>query len=226
MTSTPRPTGHRRVAPWVRVGAVLTLVVGVVAQFIQATDPTFPLLYFTVCSALFAAITLVVAQIRPSSTALDSARGAAAVAVVLSGLIFATVLAPVNNGGPWFAPHDDMWVRTATLLMHGIAPVLVVTDVLLHPLRTSSSTWRTAVVWCLWPAAWALVALPLDVTGVAATPYVFLRIRDAGDVLPVLGAIVGLFGIVALLGAALIAAHRRLHRSRPSLRRPTEAARR
>ncbi|GEL95962.1 Pr6Pr family membrane protein [Cellulomonas composti] len=201
-----------RVARLVRAAAVVALLVGVLCQFVQDTDPTFPLLYFTVCSAILAAATLLAAQARPSSVALDDVRGATTVAVVLSGLIFATVLAPVNNGGPWFAPHDDTWVRAATLLLHGIGPVLVVADFLLHPLRTRSGTLRTASLWCLWPVAWALVALPLDVTGAAQTPYEFLRIRDAGDVLPVLGAIVGLFVIVVALGAALIVAHRRLHR--------------
>ena len=198
-----------RFAATVRLAAVAAFAWGVLCQFVQGTDPTFPLLYFTVCSAVLAVVVLGLAALRPETVVLDWWRGAVTVAVVLSGLIFATVLAPVNNGGPWFAPHDDVWIRTANVLLHGVGPVLAVADFFLHPLRTRAGTWRLALSWCLWPATWALVALPLDVAGVAETPYLFLQVRDAGDVPAVLGAVIALFVLVSALGSGLMAVRRR-----------------
>lgn len=206
MTADRSPGG---VAATVRLAAIAAFAVGVLCQFVQGTDPTFPLLYFTVCSAVLAVVVLGLAALRPEAMVLDRWRGAVTVAVVLSGLIFATVLAPVNNGGPWFAPHDDGWIRTANVLLHGVGPVLAVADFFLHPFRTRTGTWRLALTWCLWPAAWALVALPLDLTGLAETPYLFLQVREVGDVPAVLGAVVGLFTLVTGLGAALVAVLRR-----------------
>lgn len=203
-----------RLAATVRLTAVAAFAVGVLCQFAQGTDPTFPLLYFTVCSAVLTVVVLGLAAVRPEAIVLDRWRGAVTVAVVLSGLIFATVLAPVNNGGPWFAPHDDVWIRTANVLLHGVGPVLAVADFFLHPFRTRAGPWRLALGWCLWPAAWALVALPLDLTGLAETPYLFLQVRNAGDVPVVLGAVVGLFAVVSGLGAALVAVRRRIGRGR------------
>lgn len=193
----------------VRVATIVVLLAGVVSQFVQGTDPTFPLLYFTVCSAIFLAVTLMVAQVRTRSPAIDQFRGAATAAVVLSGLIFATVLAPVNNGGSWFAPHDDGWVRAANVLLHGVGPVLALIDLALHGLRLEGRPWRTAMGWCLWPVAWACVVLPLDLLRVADVPYEFLRIRVAADVPLVLGAMVGLFGLVTLIGRGLLVLARR-----------------
>jgi len=192
------------VSQLVRAAAVATLIVGVVCQFVQTTDTTFPLLYFTVCSAVLLAGALVVTLVRPGVRYLDAVRGAATAGVVLSGLIFATVLAPVNNGGAWFAPHDDIWVRAANVLLHGVGPALAIVDLSLNPLAAAPRPWRTATGWCLWPLAWVAVALPLDLTGTAEVPYEFLRIRGAADVPLVLGAMLGLFCLVVLIGRALL----------------------
>jgi len=206
-----------RASLWVRIAAAVVLVSGVACQFLQKTDPTFPLLYFTVDSALLLAAALVGAELRPQSLVTEEIRGATTVGVVLSGLIFTAVIAPATETGTWFQPHDDPWVRAAILLMHGIGPVLAVTDFMLHPLRAAGRSWRVALRWCVWPLVYLVVVLPLDLAGIAEIPYPFLRIRG----LPTLGAFAALLLIAGTLSVGLVGLHRRVRGVRaatPSLR--------
>ncbi len=180
------------------VATAIVLAVGVTGQFTQHTDPTFPLRYYTVDSALLAvvAITAGAAGVRtPASRAL---RLTALVAVVLSGVVFAGGIAPVRGGGSWFAPHDDLWVRAATVALHGIAPVLVVAACASPQRGHPRLRRRTGIIAVLaWPAAYG-VGLALAVgAGLGPVPYEFLDPHRVGAG--------GLFVVSAALGAASVA---------------------
>ena len=65
-----------------------------VCQFIQHTDPRFPLVYSTADSALLAALTAVIASGWRRAAWLPAVRIRSAVAVLLSAVIFIAVITP------------------------------------------------------------------------------------------------------------------------------------
>ncbi|TQE17486.1 hypothetical protein SipoB123_36455 [Streptomyces ipomoeae] len=205
-------------AVWLRGVAALTLTVGVVCQFVQRTDPTPPLLYFTVDSALLAAAVLIRRLLQgPESGAWgERIHGSAVVGVVLSSLVYATVIAPSGPTGTWFGAHDDGWTNTATILLHGAAPVLVAAEFLISPCSLTS-TLREATFLAVWPAAYLAAVGALCWSGAATMPYLFLRPSQFGAI-GVTAAIATLYAITITLGAALPAAHRVVRRCHPSHR--------
>lgn len=220
MTGVAPPVAGPTAAAWLRGSAAVTLTVGVISQFTQQTDPTPPLLYFTVDSALLAMTVLVWRLIRgpESGTWGDRIRGSAVVGVMLSSLVYATVIAPSGPSGTWFGADDDAWARTATILLHGGAPVLMTAEFLLSPCELTVSL-REATFLAGWPAAYLTVVGTLSWSGAATMPYPFLRPSQFGTA-GVTAAIATLYTITITLGAALLAAHRavrRCHRAyRPS----------
>lgn len=179
---------------------VAALATGVICQFVQRTDPRFPLVYYTVDSAILATAVLLALQSPWTATA-ARIHGAAVTGVVFSALIYATVIAPTSPTGGWFAPHDDPWVRAATVLLHGIAPLLVVADYLgVQP--PSSSTLKAAISSLWWPISYLTVMSLLAWSGLVQMPYPFLSPSASGPVL-VVCAIVGLATISVGLAAAL-----------------------
>ncbi|MFJ9631408.1 Pr6Pr family membrane protein [Streptomyces sp. NPDC101175] len=196
------------------------LALGVICQFVQRTDPTPSLLYFTVDSAVLAATVLTWQLVRgPSNSAWgDRVRGAAVVGVVFSSLIYMTVIAPSSPSGTWFGAHDDAWARAATILLHGGAPVLVVAEFLLTPYALAA-TWREATLLAWWPAAYLTVVGALAWSGAATMPYPFLRPSQLGAA-TVAAAVAVLYAIVVTLGVALTAAHRAVsrHHHAPEIR--------
>lgn len=209
---TPSPTGPDRTAARLRGIAAAALTLGVVCQFVQRTDPTPSLLYFTVDSALLAATVMTWRLVRGPAGGVrgDRVRGAAVVGVVLSSLIYVTVIAPSSPSGTWFGAHDDAWARTATLFLHGVAPVLVLAEFLLSPC-TLPATWREATLLAWWPATYLAVVGTLSWSGAATMPYLFLRPSRFGYV-TVAAAVAVLYAIVVALGVALAATHRAVRR--------------
>lgn len=180
---------------------VVNQLVGMVCQFNQGTDPRFPLLYFSVDSAVLAVVAAVLTLKGCDSVWSRRLRLAAAVGVLMSAVVFAAVIAPATPTGTWFQPHDDIPVRTATLLIHGVAPVLVTVDYLLRPtpLPPRAST--------LWAYAWPLAYLAglgalAGVLGPEVVPYLFMRPSLTGWP-TVLAAFVALFVLVGVLGWVL-----------------------
>lgn len=181
--------------------SVLILVnqtVGVACQFIQHTDPRLPLVYFTIDSAVLAGVAAALTLGGATGAWVQRLRLAAVVGVGLSAIVFASVIAPASPTGTWFQPHDDLAVRTATLLLHGVAPVLVTTEYVVRPTCLSG---RDSVRWSYaWPLSYLLgIAVLAAVAGAAAIPYPFLRPAVSGWPTTV-GAYVGLIAVVGLLG--------------------------
>jgi hypothetical protein len=182
--------------------------VALTCQFVQHTDSTFPLLYFTVDSALLAALTAGMTLMGPRRwILLNDFRVASTVGVLLSALIFAAVIAPATPTGTWIQPHDDGWVRTATILMHGVAPVLVTIDLLLRPLHGGLRRYLASGLG--WPVLYLAALSLLTAVGWAHIPYPFLQPSRAGWT-SAFGAALVLIAAVVAITAALYFAQRRL----------------
>lgn len=183
------------------VSIVVTQAVAVTCQFTQTTDPRFPLLYFTVDSAILAGAVAALTLLGMHGRCAMHTRLTATVGVLVSALVFAAVIAPATETGSWFQPHDDLPVRTATVLMHGVAPVLVTLD---YVLRRNTHSIRSAVLWSYpWPLAYigGVIVLAL-IFGPDMIPYPFLQPASVGW--PTLAAAIAVLTVlVGLLGAIL-----------------------
>nr|MDT0524906.1 hypothetical protein [Streptomyces sp. DSM 41633] len=129
-------------------------------------------MYFTVCSGLLAGIVAIVELPDRHARRLGACRVAAAVGVVLSAVIFAVVIAPATPTGTWFQPWDDAWVRTATVLFHGVAPVLVITNLILR--QSGLPLWGWLVAAYSWPLLYLAVIGAAAGTRGVRIPYPFL----------------------------------------------------
>lgn len=180
---------------------VVNQTVGIACQFVQYTDPRFPLAYFTVDSAVLAGVAALLALLVGPFRGAWQLRLAAAVGVCVSAVVFAAVIAPATETGTWFQPHDDWFVRTANLLLHGTGPVLVVADYVARAERTSV---RRSVSWAfVWPLTYLAGLLAfVAVVGGDVIPYPFLRPSVVGWPTTV-GAVIALIVLVAVIGAIL-----------------------
>ncbi|WP_157897596.1 Pr6Pr family membrane protein [Mycolicibacterium rutilum] len=192
---------------WLTVGVVGTEMLGVACQFVQSTDPRFPLVYFTICSALLTGAAAAASLAWPERAAVNRLRIAGAVGVVLSALIFAVVIAPATPTGTWFQPWDDGWVRTATVLLHGVAPVLVVAELLVRPPQRGLGTWMVSAYG--WAALYLAAVSIAGATTRFTVPYPFLIPSESGwpNVVLALAAITALISVItaALYGARVVA---------------------
>lgn len=190
------------------------LACGVLCQFLQHTDQRQPMSYFTVWSAILAAIVLTIEATRPSTAhearqvpracVWATIHGSAVVGCAVSGLVFATVIAPSTPTGTWFQPWDDYWVRAANVLMHGLGPSLAVLAYGLTPLPgwQSRRPWRAAAVWCWWPVTYLSVMGVFTAVGVTSIPYPFLD--PSSSPLPLVGgALMAVSVVFLVVGRAL-----------------------
>lgn len=184
---------------------------GVVAQLVQNTDPKPALTYFTVWSALLGAGSLAAAATRRGDVPLF-VRGPATVGCLVSALVFATVIAPATPTGTWYQPWDDPWARTATTLMHGIGPALILLDFVTTPSQ-EARPWQRALTWTAWPLLYLVVTLGHQVLGGPRVPYPFLD--PAQTTAPaLLGAVASLTLVFLVVGRLLLLFASRLSRRR------------
>lgn len=192
----------------IRAVLALVLAAGVVCQFVQTTDPKPALSYFTVDGAILTAVlsSLSVALLgTPREVRIRMLWATASTGVVFSGLVYATVIAPSTPTGTWFQPWDDAWVRASTVLLHAVAPVLVLGDRLLEPHR-DPRPWRTAAIGVLWPSTYLVVLLATWTVGGPAVPYDFLLADTVPGGWPtVVAAGAGTAVVFFLVGRALLA---------------------
>lgn len=199
-------------APGLFISATIVInqTVGVSCQFLQHTDRIFPLLYFTIDSAIVAGIVASIALIRPTCPLLPQLRTASSVGVLLSALIFTAVIAPASSTGTWIQPYDDYWVRTATVLLHGVAPVLVIIDLVIN--YAERATTASVISWSyLWPLTYLVCLVVLVSTGVATIPYPFLNPAQLGWK-TVLGSLAGLSALILIIALALLALPKITHK--------------
>ena len=180
---------------------VATQAVAVICHFAQRTDSRFPLLYFSVDSAALAAVVALLALLGWRDGWFARVRLPSGVGVLVSAIVFATVIVPASETGTWFQPHDDLWVRAATVLIHGVAPALVTLDFLV---RSYAHSIRSSLLWSyLWPLIYFGVLIVLaPIFGLDVIPYPFLRPASMGWPM-VAVAVVALAVLVGVLGAML-----------------------
>lgn len=193
----------------VQCGAAITLLAGVVLQFLQQTDPVFPLLYFTVDSALLEAVILLSLLRRPRAEH-TGVEITAVAGVLLSALVYTTVIAPSSPSATWFNDGDDLRVRIATILLHGVAPILIMAEYLTRT-QDRKPTVRHAFILLWWPTAYLVVVGAFDAVDLCTVPYPFLQPSESGH-FAVLAAVLVIGLINVLLGLMLVAGRRR---SRP-----------
>lgn len=191
-----------------RVAGALTLGMGVLAQFVQNTDPTPPLTYFTVWSAILGTLTLTAAATQGREVPI-TLRGAATVGCVVSGMIFTLVIAPATATGTWFQPQDDFWVRNANVLMHGLGPILIAAD-FITTRAWVHRPWRQAAIWCTWPLAYTVTVLVIQTTGGPQIPYPFLNPQTIGPG-ELIAAVTAMAVLLLLIGRILLFLNRKAH---------------
>jgi len=190
-----------RTAELMTAALLINQVVAVACQFLQHTDPRFPLWYFTVDSAILAGVVAAADLTVPGARWLPALRHTAAVGVVVSAVVFAAVIAPATPSGTWFQGHDDAVVRVATVLFHAVAPVLVSARFLL---RCNGIRGRAAVGYAfVWPVAYLIgLCTMVGMRGAAVIPYPFLAPGQMGW--GTVGRAAGALALlIAVTGAAL-----------------------
>lgn len=185
-----------------RYGAVLACATGILLQAVQRVDPTPFLLYFTVHSALLGAVAITALSLGRAVSNWEPVRDAACAGLLLSGLVYLTVILPHVG----LDPGDGLLVWAANGLLHLVAPALMFAEFLGSDRRREPDL-RAVAPWLVFPAAYAVVLALLALTGAAEPPYDFFRPAEVG------WAAVGLAGAVCTLlftglGAAMVAARR------------------
>jgi len=160
--------------------------------------------YFTVESNVLAIVVLgVEAAARPGGSGWAWLRGAATFAMVVTGVVYAVLLAGADVG------VIDAWVNT---VLHQVGPAVMLLDwVLLPPVvrRFSRTVW-----WLALPLAYLVYSLirgPL----VDFYPYPFLDPRLSGGYARIAAYAVGLAAVMAGLALAIGAVGARLARGTP-----------
>lgn len=185
------------------MGMALAIVVALTAQFVIGTDnDAFRAAnffsYFTVLSNVVAVVALVGMAIRAKPAAgrgLATLRGAATLYMTVTGLVYVTVLLPLETDVGVSEPWID-WV------IHGIGPIFMLVDWLLNP-PPERLKFSRLWVWLIFPAAYLAYTL---FRGPRADwyPYPFLDPSAPGSYTEVaIGSLIVLAAIIAV-GLALI----------------------
>lgn len=198
-----------------RLATASLILAAVVVQFLHPADPLAVaanfLSFFTIQSNLIAAGVLIVVAVvggRPRTARVDALRGAATLYLVITGVVFALLLSNVSEDLQLTLP----WVDT---VLHRVAPLVLALDWLVDPPR-SRITRRTALLWLVYPAAWATYTLVRGaITG--WYPYPFIDVNAHGYPAVLLTCVVLLVAFV-LAALAVAAVGNRLG-SRPAARR-------
>jgi len=184
-----------------RVAAARALVAGlalvaILAQLVDlaahgALRPATFFSYFTIQSALLGSGVLLVGAARwrtVRSLAFDLVRGGAVVYLLVTGIVFAVLLAgtDVDTALPW-----------ANVMLHQVLPVAMLLDWLLVP-PAQRLTGRHGLLWLSYPLAWAGYTLSRGAL-VGQYPYPFLNPATAG------AGRVAASGVAILIGMLLLA---------------------
>lgn len=163
-------------------------VAGVTLQYLQDVDRTNPLLYFTVWSVIAATIAQVALLARPGSYRAVWLRDASCVGMIVSGLVYVTVLVPTVG----LRASDGPAVWAANALLHVITPALGCLATVWAPRQRRLST-RDLWTWLSLPLTYLMVVGVLGGLSLARAPYDFL-----------LPSVVGLAGVVGSCLAVLL----------------------
>ena len=218
--------------------ALLRLVVAalVVAAIVATLTAVWPVSvfdffgYFTVQGNVIGAVVAVVGAVRllrgtPPSTAWMVVRWCTATYLVMVGVVFWALLAPLNAAG-------GIPLAWANITLHAIAPLAALLDLLLAPDRFRPAL-RLLPLVLVYPFVWTAVVLVRGATD-GWVPYPFLYPSQGYGVVAAWAALVaGIFVGVAVLsrlplgaGPRMSGPGRRGHGPREAVQRPDGASRR
>ena len=173
-------TRWRLVLRPVRAATAIAITVALVAQFDRSIDlPEFGAVdffsYFTVLSNVAAVVVLGMAAARPILLRLHTftiVRGAMTLYMAVTGLVYAVLLAPASA-------NVGLTLGWVDLVVHRIAPVVVVADWVLDPPQTRPRL-TSVLKWLWFPLLYLVYSL---VRGPRADwyPYPFLDPDEAGS---------------------------------------------
>lgn len=178
MTTAPSlasPTATRISVAALRVGVATLILVAVVATFAETAsrvtvNPFNFFGYFTLQSNIALAALLIVLAVRtsratPASRTTTVVRAAITTAIVIVGLVYATLLAPLGVAG-------GVPVEWANTVMHIVTPIYGILDWVFFNDRVRLG-WRDLVWMLVYPTVWATVVLVRGATD-GWVPYPFL----------------------------------------------------
>lgn len=182
-------SSSRERATWVRAYrlffGVLALA-GVVRQLLDVPNIANFFSFFTIQSNIIGGVVLIAGAliVMPASTKWDLIRGGSAIYLILTGVIYNTLLLDVD------VQISHAWINN---VHHRIMPLVMLLDLLIVPM-THRLRMRQAWVWAVYPLAYFAYAL---IRGVKVDwyPYPFLDPREDGGYLQV-----AIFSVVVLVG--------------------------
>ncbi len=130
--------------------------------------------YFTQLSNIYTAVAVLL-QLLSDRRATRLVKYTATVSILITGVVFGVVLAPMVPGGMLAAYRQDHY---ASLCLHFITPILTIADFLWND---TTGTWHKSDVWygILPPTLYFVLILVLGAIGVEwrgmAAPYFFLN---------------------------------------------------
>ena len=202
-----------RVWDWLRLGVAALIVAAIVATVAESASRTtinpFNMFgYFTIQSNILLAVVLSLLGVwgmagrRPPAWA-EPARAACATYIVLVGLVYAVLLAPLGAAGGVPVP----WANT---VLHVITPLFAVLDWVMAPERRALPTSTVGVI-LIYPMLWLVVVLIRGATD-GWVPYPFLD--PANGYAQVAITVVGIAAVVLVAGWVVVLSSRRLaHRT-------------
>ncbi|WP_040797339.1 Pr6Pr family membrane protein [Nocardia higoensis] len=150
--------------------------------------------YFTIQSAVLGVLVLLIGGLGdPSGRRWQLVRGAATLYLMITGVVYAILLADVD------VMLTDRWIND---ILHRILPLVLVADWIVAPVALGIAG-RLIGGWLLYPAGYAVYTLARGRV-VDWYPYPFLDPRTQGYVSLTMGLIM-LAGVFALLAVAVVA---------------------
>jgi hypothetical protein len=130
--------------------------------------------FFTIQSNIIAAVTLVMTALvrrEERSRLFDAMRGAATLYIAITGVVFALLLAGLQE-------DLDTHIAFVNFVVHYLIPVVLVVDWFLDPPRHRLGV-RVALAWLLYPLAWFAYTL-IRGSAVDWYPYPFVDVSRHG----------------------------------------------
>jgi hypothetical protein len=182
-----------------RVSAAALIIGALGWQFRWSTEnsSTFTagnfLSYFTVQSNILLAVTLVALAIRPPlarHVPFLTMRGMATLAIIVTGLVYAVLLAPASA-------DVDVSLRAVDFVVHTLAPIVGLVDWLVDPPRPRPPL-ATVMSWLAFPILWLVYTLTRGaLTGWYPYPFLDPDLESAGSIIATCLTITALFGVLA-----------------------------
>lgn len=148
---------------------------GLVFQAIQVEDRTPMLLYFTVWSAIVSTVAWPFVD-STRSRVIRIAAQAGAIGNLMAGIVYWAVLFPPNG------PGKQLVTILANVTLHALLPAAVLLRLHARP-RPATLSWVQELATAIYPLAYLLISVLLDLALGIPSPYGFLQLHGGANVL-------------------------------------------